>query len=73
MNLGFVITGVLIAAGVILLWRSPERPNRLGSILILLAGAGYIAVGLGPADRHETFTSCSERCQSSSPATSAFW
>lgn len=37
MNFGLVITGILVAAGVILLWQSPHRPNRLGGILILLA------------------------------------
>jgi Protein of unknown function (DUF998) len=73
MNFGLVITRILIAAGVILLWQSPHRPNRLGGILILLAGVGYVAAGLGPADRHEISMSCSERCQSSSPATSVSW
>ena len=53
MNVGFVATGLLIVAGVILLWGSAHLGNKLSSLLILFAGAGYVVVGLAPADRHE--------------------
>ena len=53
MNVGFVATGLLIVAGVILLWGSAHLGNKLSSLLILFAGAGYVVVGLAPADRQE--------------------
>ena len=73
MNVGFVATGLLIVAGVILLWGSAHLGNKLSSLLILFAGAGYVVVGLAPADRTRIFMSYSGRFRSSSPATLAFY
>jgi hypothetical membrane protein len=53
MNTGFVLIGLLIVSGVILLWGSAHLGNRASSLMILLAGCGYVVVGLAPADLHE--------------------
>jgi hypothetical membrane protein len=53
MNTGFVLIGLLIVSGVILLWGSAHLGNRASNLMILLAGCGYVVVGLAPADLHE--------------------
>lgn len=54
MNVTFVATGLLVLAGVALLWRSePLGRARLGRLLVALAGAGYVVAGLAPADVRE--------------------
>ena len=52
-NSGFAVTGVLIVIGVVGLWRSAYRSNVVAGALVLLAGLGYLAAGLAPADQHE--------------------
>jgi hypothetical membrane protein len=54
MNTTFVATGLLVLAGVVLLWRCDLLGgSRAGRLLLGLAGAGYVVVGLAPADVHE--------------------
>jgi hypothetical membrane protein len=52
MNAAFVVTGVCCVLGAILGWRAwPRRPlSTVGLTFIILAGLGFVVVGLNPED-----------------------
>ena len=52
MNAAFVAFGLLLAAGVLLLWRR-WRGTRVAPVLVLLSAAGWVLAGVFPADVDE--------------------
>ncbi|MFB9236611.1 DUF998 domain-containing protein [Plantactinospora siamensis] len=57
MNAGMLLTGALLAAGVLLTWRAlgPGRLIRVARSLLLLAGVGFALAGVFPADADENW------------------
>jgi len=53
MNIGFVITGVLVVLGVVLRWRCDRALAGPAGVCVLLAGVAYVVAGFAPADKHE--------------------
>jgi hypothetical membrane protein len=53
MNVGFVLTGLLIVSGAVLGRRSRNSIAGPGCVLVLLTGLAYVVAGFAPADRHE--------------------
>jgi len=50
MNAAFIVTGVLLVLGAVLTWREwpARRLSVAGLVCVILAGLGYIVVGLAP-------------------------
>lgn len=55
MNVSFTVQGAALILGTVLLWSGwrSTRASRVGRVLLLLGGAGWLLAGLVPADVNE--------------------